>query len=67
MPLSRRDWLTTLVPIVSGKAMRSCIDVLVEGNAFRERSQRAWLKILATSGLLQYLAPEYIVITRKER
>jgi hypothetical protein len=66
MPLSRRDWFTTLVPIVSGKAMRSCIDVLVEGNAFRERSQRAWLKILATSGLLQYLAPEYMVIGRKE-
>jgi len=67
MPLSRHDWFTSLVPIVSGKAMRSCIDVSVEGNASRERCLRAWLKILATLGLLQYLTPEYIVIARKER
>lgn len=67
MPFPGRHRFTTLAPIASGRAMRSCIDFCVEGNAFRERRVRAWLKILAAAGLLQSLAPEYIVLARKER
>jgi SAM-dependent methyltransferase len=58
---------TALVPIASGRRMHACIDLLVEGNAFRERRRRVWLKTLATLGLLQSSAPEYIAIGRKER
>lgn len=65
LPGHRR--FTALAPIASGRRMRSCIDFCLEGNAFRERRLRAWLKMLATAGLLQYVAPEYIVLGRKER
>ena len=58
--------LDTLAPIASAKAMLSCIDFSVEGNAFRERKRRAWLKILAATTLLPYVAPEYIALGRKE-
>lgn len=59
--------LDILAPIASAKAMLSCIDFSVEGNAFRERTRRAWLKILAATTLLPYWAPQYIVMGRKER
>jgi hypothetical protein len=58
--------LDNLTPIASARAMRACIDFSVEGNAFRERRRRAWLKILAATALLPYWAPEYISIGRKE-
>jgi hypothetical protein len=64
-PKSHR--FTALIPIASGRRMHACINFLVEGNAFRERRRRVWLKALATLGLLQSSAPEYIAIGRKER
>lgn len=56
---------TALAPLTTGRVMRSCVDIFVEGNAFRERRKRAWLKGLATIGLLRYLLSEYIVVARK--
>lgn len=66
MAYSGRHGLDTLVPIASAKAILSCIDFSVEGNAFRERMRRAWLKILAATTLLPYVTPEYVVLGRKE-
>jgi SAM-dependent methyltransferase len=58
--------LDPLAPIGSAKAMLSCIDFSVEGNAFRERRRRVWLKFLAATMLLPYVAPEYIILAGKE-
>ncbi len=60
-----RRRFSALVPIGAGRAMCACIDVFVEGNAFRERRKRLWLKLLALAGLLPYLASEYVVFARK--
>ncbi len=64
-PKSHR--FTALIPMASGRRMHACINLLVEGNAFRERWRRVWLKVLATLGILQSFTPEYIAIGRKER
>jgi hypothetical protein len=56
---------TALAPLAPHRTMHACIDLLAEGNAPRERVQRAWLKILARVGLLLYWAPQYIVVGRK--
>ncbi len=57
--------VTALASLTSGRAMASCIDILIEGNAFRERKKRAWLKALARLDLLQYTVPEYLVLATR--
>ena len=66
MAFPGRHRFTALGPLAAGRSMLGCIDLLVEGDAFRERRKRAWLKILAVSGLIPYFSQEYIVIGRKE-
>jgi SAM-dependent methyltransferase len=66
MAFPGRHRFTALAPMVAGRAMFPCIDLFVEGNAFRERRRRAWLKILAMSGLLPHFALGNIVVGRKE-
>ncbi len=65
LPGHRR--FTALTPLASGRTMRSCVDLLFQGNASRERCLRLWLKTLATLGLLESRMAEYVVLGRKER
>jgi len=67
LPNPKSPRFTALIPIASGNRIHACINFLVEGNAFRERWRRVWLKALATLGLLQSSTLEYIAIGRKER
>ncbi len=56
---------TSLAPMASGWLMRTCIDLLVQGNTSRERWLRGWLKLRATLGLLGSRMSEYVVLGRK--
>ena len=65
MAFPGRHPFTALTPMAAGRAMFPCIDLFVEGDAFRERRKRAWLKLLTMSGLLPYFASEYIIVGQK--
>ncbi len=56
---------TGLTPMASGRLMRTCIDLLVQGNTSRERWLRGWLKLQTTLGLLGSRTSEYVVLGRK--